>query len=73
MQSLPKHRSELKFKQNIFQTKLAVCTCDLAQYPPRFDWIFPCQALDPIFSKQDAGVSEFRSIELYGHFIETHF
>ena len=32
---------------------------DLSRFSPRFDWIFPGEALNPIFSQQDARFSEF--------------
>ena len=50
--------------------------CDLSGFSPRFHWIFSGKArkaLYPIFNKQDAGFSEFRSTYLVFFFTLNKF
>ena len=37
---------------------------DISRFFPRFDRIFPGEALNPFFGAQDEGFSEFRSISI---------
>ena len=39
----------------------ALETGDISRFPPRIDWIFPGEALNPFFGAQDEGFSEFCS------------